>query len=121
MLSSRTYPVTVGLDASCRAHDHFWVVPTELYHHRTCTGAPVGMRGLKISEMEVEIIKVVEESVRVEHLSVRQCRAIPPSEQAEGSVALVDHWGRNISQVRDHRRCLTQSFPGVRRRRENFI
>ena len=59
--------------------------------------------------MKMEVLKVVEEPVRIEHLSVCQCRAISPSEQAEGSVALVDHWGRNISQVRDHCR-LMESF-----------
>ena len=51
-MATLTYPVTIGLDAACRAHDHLWVISTELYDHRTRIGVPVGMRGLKISKMK---------------------------------------------------------------------
>lgn len=47
---------------------------------------------LDITQVKLEVFAIVEKPRGLEHLRVCESRTIPPRQETEGSVALIDHW-----------------------------
>ena len=93
MAGSSTYCSAIILQLLPRLHDSVWVVATQLNHNWPIER--MRGRGGEVPDMVFQIVLVIQQLFRHEHLGVCHCCTMLSCQETKREIGLIDHGCRN--------------------------